>query len=73
MYRYAFDLLKKIIGVSLIIIGVISGFIPIVQGWLFIVAGLLILGVKKETIKKWANKAKKWFKNQNSKITTKFK
>ena len=62
MYRYLFDLLKKIIGIALIIIGVISGFIPIIQGWLFIVAGLLLLGVKKEAIKKLANKAKKWFK-----------
>lgn len=62
MYKYLFDLLKKIIGISLIIIGVISGFIPIVQGWLFIVAGLLLLGVKKETIKEWANKAKRGFK-----------
>ena len=62
MYKYTFDLLKKILGVILIIIGVISGFIPIIQGWIFILAGLLLLGVKKETIKKWANKAKRWFK-----------
>ena len=62
MYKYLFDLFKKIIGITLIMIGVVSWFIPIIQGWLFIVAGLLILGVKKETIKKWAYKAKRWFK-----------
>ncbi|MBI2101105.1 hypothetical protein HYT53_00670 [Candidatus Woesearchaeota archaeon] len=55
-------MLRKIIGIILIIIGVISGFIPIIQGWLFIVAGLLILGVKRETIKEWADKSKKWIK-----------
>ena len=55
-------ILKKILGIILIIIGIISGFIPIVQGWIFIVAGLLLLGVKKETMKKWANKAKNWFR-----------
>ena len=61
MYKYALDLLKKILGVTLIIIGVVSGFIPIVQGWIFILAGLLLLGVKKETMKKWAHRTKEWF------------
>ena len=62
MYRYAFDLLKKILGISLIIIGIISGFIPIIQGWLLIIAGLLLLGIKKETIKKLADETGNWFK-----------
>ena len=52
MYNYIFSLLKKLFGITLIVIGIISGFIPIVQGWIFIIAGLLILGIKKETIKK---------------------
>ncbi len=60
MYKHIFQLFKKIIGVVFILAGIISGFIPIVQGWLLIVAGLLILGVKKETIKNWAMAAKKW-------------
>ena len=64
MYKYALNILKKTLGVTLIIIGVISGFIPIVQGWIFVVAGLLLLGVKKETMKEWANKAKRWFKKK---------
>ena len=51
--------LKITLGVILIIIGIISGPIPIVQGWIFIVFGLLLIGVKKETIKKWVGKAKK--------------
>ena len=63
MYKHIFDLLKKVLGVTLIIIGIISGFIPIIQGWIFILAGLLLLGVKKETIKIWFYKAKKWFTN----------
>lgn len=62
MYRNTWRAIKGIIGVLLIIIGIISGFIPILQGWVFILAGLLLLGVKTETIKKWANNAKKRIK-----------
>lgn len=58
MYNHILDLLKKILGITLIVIGIISGFIPILQGWLFIFAGLLLLGVKKETIYGWVKKAK---------------
>jgi hypothetical protein len=61
MLNTTLQLAKKILGITLIIIGVISGFIPIVQGWIFIVAGLLLLGMKKETIKKGARKIKEWF------------
>ena len=49
---------KKILGVTLIIIGIIGLFLPIIQGILLILAGLLLLGVKKEQIKKWINKLK---------------
>ena len=61
------QLLKKIAGVALIIMGVISAFIPIIQGWIFVVAGLLLLGVKKETIKGWIEKFKNKFKKKSGK------
>ena len=62
MHKHIFSLLRKIIGVILILAGIISGFIPIIQGWILIVAGLLLLGVKKETLKKWFSDTKKRFK-----------
>ncbi len=46
-------ILKKIAGIILIVIGVVGLFLPIIQGVLLIFAGLLLLGVKKEQIKKW--------------------
>jgi len=49
---------KKIAGITLIVIGVIGLFLPIIQGVLLIFAGLLLLGVKKEQIKKWIKKLK---------------
>ena len=55
-------IVKKIAGIVLIVIGVIGLFLPIIQGILLIIAGLLLLGVKKEQIKGWANRTKKWFK-----------
>lgn len=61
MYKYTLQIFKKIVGVTLIIIGIISGFIPLVQGWIFILVGLLLIGVEKETIKKWLGKIKKLF------------
>ena len=57
------QLSKKIIGVALILAGIIAGFIPIVQGWALILAGLLILGVRKEAIKKYLSKIKKYVKS----------
>ena len=45
-------ILKKIAGIILIVIGVVGLFLPIIQGVLLIFAGLLLLGVKKEQIKK---------------------
>ena len=55
-------LLKKILGIFLIVFGVIGLFLPIIQGTLLIIAGLLLLEVKKEQIKKWADKAKKFIR-----------
>ena len=63
MRKHIIKLLRKILGVILIIIGIISGFIPIVQGWVFILAGLLLIGVKKKTIKKFIKKINVWIKN----------
>ena len=51
-------ILKRIAGIALIVIGVIGLFLPIIQGILLIIAGLLLLGVKKEEIKKWFRKLK---------------
>ena len=53
-----FKILKKIAGITLIIIGIIGLFVPIIQGILLIFAGLLLLGIKKEQIKKWVKKLK---------------
>jgi len=49
---------KKVAGIILIVIGVIGLFLPIIQGVLLIIAGLLLLGVKKQQIKKWVKKLK---------------
>ena len=53
-----FKIFKKIAGIILIILGIIGLFVPILQGILMIFAGLLLLGVKKEQIKKWFKKMK---------------
>ena len=50
MYKQTFVLLKKILGVILIIIGIIGLFLPIIQGILLIIAGLLLFGVERKTI-----------------------
>ena len=57
-----FKIFKKIAGITLIIIGIIGLFVPIIQGVLLIFAGLLLLGVKKEQIKKWTKKLVKKLK-----------
>ncbi|MBI2660340.1 hypothetical protein HYX07_04220 [Candidatus Woesearchaeota archaeon] len=49
-------ILKNMAGVTLIGIGIIGLFVPILQGILMIIAGLLLMGVKKEQIKKWFKK-----------------
>lgn len=51
-------ILKNMAGVTLIGVGIIGLFVPILQGILMIIAGLLLMGVKKEQIKKWFKKIK---------------
>ena len=58
MYRKIYGILKKIVGVIFILIGVVLGFVPILQGWVFVLLGLLLLGVKKSTIRRWLRKIK---------------
>ena len=41
-------LLKKIAGISLVVLGIIGLFLPILQGILLILAGLFLLDIKKE-------------------------
>lgn len=66
MYKDIFQFLKKIVGIILIAIGIVGLFLPIIPGVLLIIAGLIILGVKKKTMKKWVKKSKLWF-NKNDK------
>ncbi len=49
-------ILKNIAGITLIGVGIVGLFLPIVQGVLLIIAGLLLMGIKKEQIKKWFKK-----------------
>ena len=63
MYKQTFVLLKKILGVILIIIGIIGLFLPIIQGALLIIAGLLLFGVKRKTIEKQITKYKQKISN----------
>lgn len=58
--------IKKVVGVILIIFGIIGLFLPILQGILMIIAGLSLIGVKKNTIKKYIKKFK-LFKNEPQK------
>ena len=48
-------LLKKVCGISLIILGIVGLFLPFLQGILLIIAGLTILGDKRiiQLINKW--------------------
>ena len=46
-------LLKRFVGVILVLFGILGLFLPIVPGTPFIIAGLLLIGVKAETIKRW--------------------
>lgn len=49
-------ILKNIAGIALIGVGVAGLFLPVLQGVLMILAGLLLLGIKKEQIRKWFKK-----------------
>jgi uncharacterized membrane protein YbaN (DUF454 family) len=51
-------ILKKMVGVTLVGLGIIGLFLPILQGILMITAGLLLMGIKKEQIKRWFRKIK---------------
>lgn len=55
-------IIKKIVGYTLISLGVIGLFLPILQGTLMIVAGLLLIGVEKEKMEQWFAKIKGMFK-----------
>ena len=50
-------MIKRLLGVLLIIFGIIGLFVPILQGILMIFGGLSLLGIKKSKIKRWF---KKW-------------
>ena len=54
-----FNLIKIIIGISLVIIGLIGGLIPIFQGWVFGIPGLIILAQYFPPIKRLLNWAQK--------------
>lgn len=49
-------ILKRILGITLVGIGIVGIFVPIIQGILLILAGLFLLEIKVEDIKKWFNK-----------------
>ena len=49
-------ILKNMAGITLIGIGIVGLFLPILQGVLLILAGLLLMGVKKDQIRKWFKK-----------------
>lgn len=51
-------ILKNVAGITLVGFGIIGLFVPILQGVLMIIGGLLLLGVKKEQIRKWFRKIK---------------
>ncbi|MFH1461532.1 MAG: hypothetical protein ABIF12_01105 [bacterium] len=42
-----YSILKKILGVILIILGILGLFLPFLQGFVFIATGLVLLGNKK--------------------------
>jgi len=47
-----------IVGLTLIVVGVISGFVPILQGWIFILAGLAVLSKHSRFARRWFKKLK---------------
>lgn len=50
--------IKKLIGVTLIVIGVIGLFVEIIEYVLLIIVGLLLLGIRKEQFMEWFNNLK---------------
>ena len=61
-----FNLIKIIIGITLVIIGIIGGLIPIFQGWVFGIPGLIILSKYFPPAKKTLKWAKKKIKKTTS-------
>ena len=54
-----FNLIKIIVGITLVLIGLIGGLIPIFQGWIFGIPGLIILAQYFPPIKRLLNWAQK--------------
>ena len=59
-------LLKKISGISLVVLGIFGLFLPFLQGILMIIAGFTILGDKR--IVKLINKWKDIYKNRKKRM-----
>ncbi|HLD72991.1 MAG TPA: PGPGW domain-containing protein [Candidatus Nanoarchaeia archaeon] len=56
MIRIKNGFLRKTIGISLVVIGIISLIVPVAPGWLFILTGLILL--KYPPLKKYLLKMK---------------
>jgi len=52
------NIIKVVLGLTLVIIGLIGGLIPIFQGWVFGIPGLLILSSVFPPLRKWVDKIK---------------
>ncbi len=52
------NIIKVVLGLTLVIIGLIGGLIPIFQGWVFGISGLLILSSVFPPLRKWIDKIK---------------
>lgn len=46
MILKSYPVLRKILGISLIVLGVLGLIMPILPGWIFIFIGLEMLGIK---------------------------
>ena len=55
------DILKIILGISLVLLGLLGGLIPVFQGWIFGIPGLIILS-------KYFSPARKLLKGVKEKI-----
>ena len=58
IFKKAFGI---IFGIILVVLGIIGLFLPIAPGILLIIAGLFLLGVKKDQMKEFFRKIKKYF------------
>lgn len=57
MFQIKNGLLRKTIGICLLVIGIIGLIVPIIPGWLFIIPGLIILKIN--IFKKYFDKIRK--------------